>query len=793
MSRRFLAFAALLCLPWNLGWGQSRIGEWQHYTSTISPQDIAFHEGRVYAATGGGVLIFDPVTETFSTLGVSDRLVYTDLKCLAISDGWLWLGGALPCGVIQIVNLASGRMKPVDLDLDEILHIVVRQDRAFAAFKDGQDAGLVEFRWDGQEYSFADIYRNFPLTVTDIRDLDLYGDSLYVTTDVGVLGNHVVLANLKDPLTWVVMTPTERDDIVQYLVDSTGHYFMVPRELHRRSEGGWSVYRTFGGGTLRHLMRRSNGDFVISYSRYVRFLTTSGGLFASRMAESHVLAYVDSDDEDIGYVIFSDGGLARYDHTTRGWTPLKPNTMASKICSSVLKLKTGDLIASGPGGISRFNGKSWYCLMPSYWFASGREEDRIHDNYAVESSPFFLADTIYYHGKQSWNLLELPDGDLLVGFKGNPHTGAGIMRVDINDVAGYMPYDTAGGALDGLHDATRDFVFITIRNMVPDAAGNIWIANPFSPLKEHVLAVYTTGEDWEHFTPEESGNALNMAPTEIAFDGDGRVWVGSEVTAYWGSPGGIAVLDYGPTLEDKTDDQWTRVSARLEPDHSNTVWSLIFDRNQVLWTVTPDGIMGYYVDPGLTLRPFTNFGPFLREIPFVEGSKIRVDAQNNKWITTPQHGLWVLLDNTTFWPSVEGINVGNSALISDEILDIFLDDDEGVAYLATSKGISALKIPFKKELAHYDELVIFPSPYRIPSDRELIVDGLRQGSTVKIFTVSGRLVRELTALDGSVQGYQAAWDGKNAAGEWVGSGVYLIVAYLESGRSGVGKVAVIRR
>jgi flagellar hook assembly protein FlgD len=64
---------------------------------------------------------------------------------------------------------------------------------------------------------------------------------------------------------------------------------------------------------------------------------------------------------------------------------------------------------------------------------------------------------------------------------------------------------------------------------------------------------------------------------------------------------------------------------------------------------------------------------------------------------------------------------------------------------------------------------------------------------VKIFTVSGRLVRRLAAGDENIQGYQAFWDGRNTDGEWVGSGVYLVAAYLAEGRSGVGKVAVIRR
>ena len=96
-------------------------------------------------------------------------------------------------------------------------------------------------------------------------------------------------------------------------------------------------------------------------------------------------------------------------------------------------------------------------------------------------------------------------------------------------------------------------------------------------------------------------------------------------------------------------------------------------------------------------------------------------------------------------------------------------------------------------VASYSEMLLFPSPFRIPSAEPMVVGGLRQGSTVKIFTVNGNLVRELGAFSVDVQGYQATWDGRNEAGALVGSGVYLVSAYLQSGSSGVRKVAVIRR
>ena len=792
MIRRLFVSAALLCLPLSSAGGQSRVGEWRHYTSTISPQALDFHEGRVYAATGGGVLVYDPLEDAFSTLAIAEGLVYADLTYLTIDGDWMWLGGAPPRGIIQVMNLTTGEVDVVDLGLDEILRIAVREDRGFAAFRQGQDLGIMELRWDGRGYKFADTYRNFPYTVTEIVDLDLWGDSIFVTTNYGVLGNDYIRANLKDPATWQLTTP-QRNDIVQYHVDSTEHYYLVPNHLYHRTMGSWQVYGTFGVGILHHLMRRPNGEFIISISRRIIMIAAEGALSAAPLVKQHVLAYADGRGEDEGYAILRDGGLARFNHQTRSWTALPPNTMAGNGYTAVLKLDTGELVAAGLSGIARYNGQSWYNLVPGYYFLSGPEDDRVHENDQVTGSPYFLADTIYYRGKQSWNMVQLPDGDVLIGFKGNLPNQVGILRLGFDEELWYERYDTTDGVLDGLADDG----YITIRHMALDDKGNVWIANPFCELRRNVLAVYTADEEWFHFSTFDSRlngqYALNLAPTEIAFDGEGRVWIGSQVNAHWGSPGGIAVLDYGSNLEDKKDDEWKTVPFKLEADHSNTVWSLIFDHNQVLWTVSPDGVMGYTVGPDLTLRPFTNFGPYLSDVPFIEGSKIRVDAENNKWITTPQHGFWVLLDNTTFWPSVEGLNTGNSSLTTDEILDIYLDDDEGVAYLATTKGISALKIPFRKELEDYSGMLIFPSPYRIPSEKALIVDGLRQGSSVKVFTATGRLVRELSATDDSVQGYQAAWDGRNSAGEWVGSGVYLIAAYLRDGRSGVGKVAVIRR
>jgi flagellar hook assembly protein FlgD len=66
---------------------------------------------------------------------------------------------------------------------------------------------------------------------------------------------------------------------------------------------------------------------------------------------------------------------------------------------------------------------------------------------------------------------------------------------------------------------------------------------------------------------------------------------------------------------------------------------------------------------------------------------------------------------------------------------------------------------------------------------------LVSNSTIKIFTISGDLVRTLSTPGGRM----TFWDGKDEKGQYVPTGIYLIVAYNEDGtKVGIGKLAVLR-
>jgi len=83
---------------------------------------------------------------------------------------------------------------------------------------------------------------------------------------------------------------------------------------------------------------------------------------------------------------------------------------------------------------------------------------------------------------------------------------------------------------------------------------------------------------------------------------------------------------------------------------------------------------------------------------------------------------------------------------------------------------------------------VYPDPWRADLHSNLLItfDHMALHSTIKIFTVAGRLVRTLDADSGS-----ATWDRKNDSGDRVASGVYLYLLTDGQGNETKGKLAII--
>ena len=131
---------------------------------------------------------------------------------------------------------------------------------------------------------------------------------------------------------------------------------------------------------------------------------------------------------------------------------------------------------------------------------------------------------------------------------------------------------------------------------------------------------------------------------------------------------------------------------------------------------------------------------------------------------------------------------------------VFVDSEQGKAYIGTSRGLSVYSGTFAEIRQDFSQIIGGPNPFILNGNADLFtIKNLMHNSTVKIFSLNGALVRELTSsgkyasgqrtLDGS----RAYWDGKDSRGVAVSSGIYLYSAYTLEGQSVSGKIAVVRR
>ena len=190
---------------------------------------------------------------------------------------------------------------------------------------------------------------------------------------------------------------------------------------------------------------------------------------------------------------------------------------------------------------------------------------------------------------------------------------------------------------------------------------------------------------------------------------------------------------------------------------------------------------GTRIDPIYPIDFFTN-------IPFIKGDKIRVDAQNNVWITTSHSGVRIIKNDISFWPTEEGFTVNNSEILSNVVRDIAFNENEGIAYLATDSGLSVLGIPFEKNKNNFN-VGITPNPFIVGQDEHILIDNIFSGSTIKVMTLSGMVVKKINL---PYNENRINWNGKSDKGEFLDSGVYLIVVENKEHGNGVTKLAIIR-
>jgi streptogramin lyase len=162
-----------------------------------------------------------------------------------------------------------------------------------------------------------------------------------------------------------------------------------------------------------------------------------------------------------------------------------------------------------------------------------------------------------------------------------------------------------------------------------------------------------------------------------------------------------------------------------------------------------------------------------------------LDGGNRKWVATESAG--VILFGTDGRQEVYNFNTSNSPLMSNNVLDISINDRTGEVFFVTEKGLQSFRSDASTSDFDYTDVQVFPNPYRPDFNGVVSIQGIAFESDIRITDIAGNLVYETVSNGGT-----ATWNGQTLKGARASSGVYQIWTAPRNGKGRyVGKFVLI--
>lgn len=323
-----------------------------------------------------------------------------------------------------------------------------------------------------------------------------------------------------------------------------------------------------------------------------------------------------------------------------------------------------------------------------------------------------------------------------------------------------------------------------------DGEGNAWLIQGWAATPG-IIKLDTSGKftRYRHDDLLFSETTSWVMPSGLDFDSRGLLWF---VNRDWRTP---ALASYNT----KTDELKTYTKF-INEDASEV--NLVYGR---CWAEDKEGNIWFGTDVGpiqLLASDISSGGTTFQQIkiPRNDGTNLAdyllsgvdvncmaVDGGNRKWFGT--NGLGVYVISSDNMEQVYHFTANTSGILSDNIESITIDDASGEVYIGTDKGLCSFTndATSGSTTLEKDNVYAYPNPVTPDYTGPIMVVGLTYNSEVKITTSSGQLVAQ-----GRSNGGTFKWDGKNQRGQRVASGVYMVMASTEDGKTGVvTKIAIV--
>lgn len=232
-----------------------------------------------------------------------------------------------------------------------------------------------------------------------------------------------------------------------------------------------------------------------------------------------------------------------------------------------------------------------------------------------------------------------------------------------------------------------------------------------------------------------------------------------------------------------SDDKLIIVSSFIDQDNKTLSFShipaLCEDKKGRLWVGTDNGIFEI-TDPSKIdsdvaqvnhLKVPRNDGTGLADylLDAVQVNGIAVDNSNRKWIATATSGVYLVSEDGD--QILEHYDINNSILPSNRVFSVACDPNSSSVFFATDAGVVEYNSTSAPASENLDDVYAYPNPVRPDYSGWITVTGLMDNTLVKIADSAGNVF-----FQGRSEGGMITWDGCNANGDRVKTGVYYVFA-----------------
>ncbi len=744
--KRPLFIALLFVCP--LIWAQTEMHGWNIHYAYNNVTAVEQNAERIYALSDGALFYLDKETEEIATCnkltGLSDINIAQMRYSTAIHGLLLlYVDGNIDIlyddntiyNIPDLYNTQTTLSKQANA-------ICLHGEKAYIAM----DFGIIALNLRRREIQDT-YYIGAKAAKIAVESICVIDDSIYASSADSVYCAHLN-DNLVDYAHWHTLKDVPNKKISQVAVFNGQLCLLRDSVLSIRQDGVWKAY-----SEAKSISKiRVQGDHLYALTPTVTYVIDTA------LAATPIYAYINAADvvyntasQTYWFAYYSDG-LGKYDVRNNTFNNYLPEGPISNTIYRI-RVKEGRVFVVSGG----------YLAVPY-----GREGHAvIYENGAWLNFPqSYFKEHIGYYAMDFTDMICLngePSHFFIAGF-----SSGGLIEFRNDEF--YKLYNIDNSPIITLVESNPQR-YSWVDAFAVDADNNLFFYN-YAP--DGVKILSPDGQ-WHSINNTASQyDKVNRCKNIIISNQNPNV----KFCSYARVSAGIGIFNDNGTLDNDNDDKAALYSTFVDQDGNTItpeyVYSMAQDNDGAIWLGTNAGILTFE-DPEtlftsnactrikIRRNDGTNLADYLLNDESINA--IAVDGANRKWIGTGTSGVYLMSADGK--ETIEHFTAENSPLLSNTITAIAINDENGEVFIGTDAGLLSYQGDAAKGQEKLTEAYAYPNPVRSEFEGVITIAKLSENSVVKITDVAGNLVCS-TISNGGI----AIWDGNDAYGKRVRSGVY---------------------